>query len=800
MRGFCARLHTHLARHRLLTAFAALALWGGAALLALHMRVNNSSATFFPDEVPEMARMAAAMDMAPFSRLLFVDISDTGTKRDRGECLAATADAVMAELPENLAVRAGRPVPPDPERLLALLPSLLDAQALQTLRGAAEPRTVDDALLNARRTLAGLWGAAAASWLRADPLHLKTLIFSRLPAPPSRALPDPALGYPLSRDGRHLLLVLRPRHSIHDVEHAVTLMDALRAALDRHLKPGMRALIVGGHRHTAANTNTIRADVQRIVLLSMLGFVATYLLLVRSLGAIWLLLTPLAAVSVASGGMALLWPVVSGLALGFGASVLGIAEDYAVHMHFALRNGEGTENVLDMLSVPLFQALLINASGFAVLLFSGIPAVRQLAAFALLTLAAGFLLAVTVLPLCPWFDRPLLRRSPSTPPLSPGEPAPRRVLSAAVVLFALCAGLFHLTQVDVSPRGLGADMAAMQADAEQLRTVWGDGEGENGRMLVMQGRSLAEVLARTREAVALLRQRDPGNRLDTLTDLLPAPETAQANRERWAEFASGPGRVLPRELAEAGGRYGFTPDAFAPFLRLLHEPPVPLTPETLRSAGLGDLVDTFLRQDEKDTQMLVLGRKPFDLSALPPELREHLTELSPERLESTLLGLLNREKLLLPTVWIVCCLLIYLCFRNIWQTLLAALPPLCSLACILGWMVLTGTSLNLAALAALPLVMGLATDHGVMVTHDLAHGKELGIHRAVLVSSLTALTGMGLLALAEHPALKAMGQVIFLGLLVEVPAALWLLPRLCRMLVLRKKHDEAVQSPGTGRL
>lgn len=784
MRGFCARLHDYLFRHRLLAAVLILVFWTGAALLALHMRVDNSSAAFFPDEAPEMTRMAEAMDMAPFSRLLFVDISSVRAGHgDNGERLATVADAVATDLPEALAVRAGRPVLPDPERLLALLPSLLDAQALQTLRGATEARAVDEALLTVRLSLGGL-GGATASWLRADPLNLKALLLSRLPAPPARALPDPALGYPLSWDGRHLLLVLRPRHSIHDVEHAVELMDALHASLDRHLEPGMRALIVGGHRHTAANTRTIRVDVQRIVLLSMFGFAVTYLLLVRSLGAVWLLLTPLAAVSIASGGMALLWPVVSGLALGFGASVLGIAEDYAVHMHFALRSGEGTENVLNMISLPLFQALLINASGFAVLLFSGIPAVRQLAAFALLTLAAGFLLAVTVLPLCPWFDRPRLRRRPAAPSLQPGEPVPRRVLCAAGILAALCAGLFHLARVDVSPRGLGADMAAMQADAEQLRTVWGDGEGADGRMLVVQGRDLAEVLERTREVVTLLRQRDPDNIPDTLTDLLPAPETVLANRERWTTFAAGPGRTLARELAETGGRHGFTPDAFAPFFRLLREPPVPLTPEALRAAGLGDLVDTFLRQDGEKSQMLILGRKPFDLAGLPPELRDHLTELSPETLELTLLGLLGREKLLLPAVWIVCCLLIYLCFRNPWQTLLAALPPLCSLACILGWMALTGTPLNLAALAALPLIMGLATDHGVMVVHDLTHGKELGIHRAVLVSSLTALTGMGLLALAVHPALKAMGQVIFLGLLVEVPAVLWLLPRLCRPRVL----------------
>ena len=96
-------------------------------------------------------------------------------------------------------------------------------------------------------------------------------------------------------------------------------------------------------------------------------------------------------------------------------------------------------------------------------------------------------------------------------------------------------------------------------------------------------------------------------------------------------------------------------------------------------------------------------------------------------------------------------------------------------------MAFTDTPLTLAGMAALPLVLGLAADHGIMVTHDLAHGMELGVERAVLVASLTALAGMGLLALARHPALNAMGEVIFLGLLVEVPAALWLLPRVCRV-------------------
>ena len=88
------------------------------------------------------------------------------------------------------------------------------------------------------------------------------------------------------------------------------------------------------------------------------------------------------------------------------------ADDYAVHMHMALRcargRGESTRSVLDALALPLFQAFLLNAAGFAVLLFSGIPALRHVAGFALLTLGTGLMWALLILPLCPGFDRPPL--------------------------------------------------------------------------------------------------------------------------------------------------------------------------------------------------------------------------------------------------------------------------------------------------------------------------------------------------------------------------------------------------------
>jgi|GEM_PF-1354709 len=771
-----ARIHIWIRQHKRQSFLLAALCWGAMALVATRMHTDASSMAFFPDAAPEIRQMAEALDVSPASRLLFINISTT--RLDGKYALARTADAVLNDVPADLAERAGMFTMPDPGKLLTLLPFLTDAAALEFFLSATREEHVDAAIHAAHNSLNSLFSSATLAWLRADPLAFRQVLLSRLPALEADLLPDPLLGYPVSQDGRNLLLMLRPKHSLHDVRAAVRLMDSVQEALQAHMQPDMHSLVVGGHRHSAANTQVIEHDVTRILILSLSGFVLIYLLLVRSKGAFWLLLVPVFAATVALGGMTLFVPVLSALALGFGASVLGIADDYAVHMHFALRSGRDPGAVLQMIAVPLFQGYLINAVGFVVLLLSGIPAIRQLAGLALLAISVGFVLAVTILPVSSSFAKPVLQSSQYIS--APRRPVAWRVVVTVAVLLALCCVFFANIRVDVSPRTMGADMAQLQEDASRLQSIWGSQDKE---MLVVQAQGRETALSLARDTVALLRQQEPENTISTLTDIWPSPEQRRENLHRWTEFVREHGEELKARVRAAARKYGFTEDAFAPFEQILALPETELTPELFRAAGLGILLDTFLHESAQGsgkTTVLLPTREKFDISRLPQQLRAHVLALSPEALETAMMKQFNQEKRLVPLAWLACFSLLFICFRNIRSALLASLPPLCSITCILAWMAFTGTPLTLAAMAALPLVLGLAANHGIMVTHDLAHGIDIGLRRAILVASLTALTSMGLLALAHHPALKALGQVIFLGLLVEIPASLWLLPRLCR--------------------
>ena len=770
-----------LFRHRVLVITIWLGLIVLAACMTFSLKPDTGNAAFFPDSSSEAAAMVRDMDVPPFSRLLFIDLSTSGGSSP--EQLAAAADAIVQALPADLAVRAGAdPQLSTPEAFLSLLPST-SAWNLRELEGLAGPDVIRKTVRDIRHRLEGLW--VPIRWVQADPFSLLSALNRLVPAQGAFPTQDPVLGYPFDASRTHLLLIVRPIHDMRDIEQAGRLMDVLHAAL-QNLPPDMTARIVGGHRHSAENARTIFHDIDRIVLLSLIGFAAVYLLLVRSPAALWILAAPAIAALLAGAGMSLVWANASGLALGFGASVLGLAEDYAVHVHFALRGNEPPRSVLPRLTSPLVQALLMNCIGFSVLLFSGIPAVRQLAGFAMMTLVGGLLAALCLLPLLPWHRRVFFSPPVKTGPQQCRVPDLKKVIPCVGILLAVCAAGFSRVPVDVSPRTLGANMAAMEADAAALEQVWGG--AMHSTAFVVHGQTPDAALEQAAALAGYLRAQDDGTVL-TITDLLPPRKDAEQRVAEWNRWARETEPLLRERLVGIAREEGFSATAFEPFLAWLATPQQPGTPDSLRRAGLGELADTFIRTDGGETRVLVLARTPSAAglarngigNAEVPALR-NVVVLSPERLESTLRQAFVSERHLLPAVIILCSAMLFVLLRKIPPFLLVAVPPLSSLAAVLCWMMLSHRPLTLASIAALPLMVSLAIDHGLIMTHDLMHGTSFGVERAMTVSTLTSIMGMGMLALADHPALHDMGCIILIGLLVEWGTAHCLLPRLCSRL------------------
>ena len=145
-----------------------------------------------------------------------------------------------------------------------------------------------------------------------------------------------------------------------------------------------------------------------------------------------------------------------------------------------------------------------------------------------------------------------------------------RWLAVAIIVLSIVAMVIarnvrfdgDITRLD----GAGASVAQAEADFQKMWKVSG---GELA-MLAVNGRTREEAAQRSDEVYALVSATLGDGKLVSLSQFWPSEQTRHTNLERWQAFWN-PQRVaeLRRDLAIAGERFGFAPDAFDPFFQSL---------------------------------------------------------------------------------------------------------------------------------------------------------------------------------------------------------------------------------------
>ena len=130
-------------------------------------------------------------------------------------------------------------------------------------------------------------------------------------------------------------------------------------------------------------------------------------------------------------------------------------------------------------------------------------------------------------------------------------------------------------------------------------------------------------------------------------------------------------------------------------------------------------------------------------------------------------------------------LMLYILLTRKRDVFLVLIPLLMAAVITGGISVLAGLPLNFANVIALPLLLGIGVDSGIHIIHrfrtDLPDGKNIlatSSARAVVVSSLTTMGGVGNLALSPHAGTASMGMLLTLGIGVTLACMLLVLPAL----------------------
>ncbi|MSR56177.1 MAG: hypothetical protein EXS05_00650 [Planctomycetaceae bacterium] len=147
------------------------------------------------------------------------------------------------------------------------------------------------------------------------------------------------------------------------------------------------------------------------------------------------------------------------------------------------------------------------------------------------------------------------------------------------------------------------------------------------------------------------------------------------------------------------------------------------------------------------------------------------------------------------------CILLWIDFRNLLDSLLALVPPLAGAALMFGLLALLHVDLNPANLIVLPLVIGLGVDGGVHVVHDYRSQQGLyapsaSVINAIIVNATTTMVGFGSMMIAAHRGLYSLGLVVTIGVGTCLVVAVILLPAMLTV-ISRWRHQSVVSTVPT---
>ena len=639
--------------------------------------------------------------------------------------------------------------PPRPDQTLAPYRYRLLPQSLADLEAPAWRQ----------RGLSRLFSPGIDADLRHDPFGLLDgWLGERFSGP--LTWQDGAPGVTASGKRWHLLSA-RLAGNPYDMSLQQTLTATLSTFETAH--PELQVLRAGLVFHAAAGAQQGKREVTTIGLGSLIGILLLLGWVFRRPGILASLLLTISAGTLFA--LPLTWwlfGTLSLLTLAFGASLIGIAIDYALHLQCArqLHPKRSLTRLWPGLRLGLISSLL----AYLMQLATPLPGLHQMATFAALGLLGAWLTTRLWLPLLPQRPHPATARIAARLDRC-RLPRRSRPYWAVLGLVGVAAVVLIATRLTTSDdlRSFNPSPAALIDQQRQVQALL-ERPGSQ-RYLIATARTPAAVLERLEQLDNNLAALVEQDRLGTYQHIAQNVPSTAAQDANLARVRTAYRQALPSLLDAAGLPAELNQVIAAP----LNSVPY-LTPAAWLAspAGAADSA-LWLNDNATPAALVLLGdvqpqavQELKALAAASPRLHyhdriaalsaqfTHLREQMSLWLGFALLGLLA--------------IFIWRYRQRAWRVLL---PPVGAFIITLGVFAATGVSLTLFHLLGLLLVLGIGLDAGIFSTE---HPDDPAAWLAISLSCASSLLAFGLLAFSATPALHFLGTTCLTGL-----TASWLL-------------------------
>ena len=534
-------------------------------------------------------------------------------------------------------------------------------------------------------------------------------------------------GYILTADKRMGLAFYESPYGSTETQRNAALLDSLQAVTDQlSAVSGCQLRWLGAPVVAVGNARRIKTDTLFCIALSLV-LISLLLLYAfpRKRDILLILLSVSFGWLFGMAALRLYTPAISAIVLGIGSVLIGIAVNYPLHLLVHQRYTSSVRQTLSEVLSPLIVGNITTIGAFLTLLPLRAEALRELGLFASAMLLGTIIFCVLVLPHFMSAEPTPVREFRLVDSRKSRVDSRKSIVKssiALILLLSLAAGLYLV--LDPQPR-FDSDLSHINYMTRQQR----------------QDFAYFESLSPTSDAPAYL---------------APEARTELARRANlwqhyWAEHdADSVVRMIQSQAAEVG----FQPQAFAPFYQVLTDwqPTEPMTTDELGALWPG-------RFDSRT-------------------LNEHLTA-----------GLSSHFDYIGLCCSLIVFLFLWLSFRNVWLALIAFAPMALSWIWILAIMQLLGIQFNIVTIILATFIFGQGDDYTIFVVEGLLYEHRTGramlpqYRQSIFLSALIMLVGIGVLILAQHPAMHMLGAVTLIGMGTVVLMALTIPPLLFHALL-----------------
>jgi predicted exporter len=576
-----------------------------------------------------------------------------------------------------------------------------------------------------------------------------------------------------SSDLRRALLVAETQAAGFDMESQEQLQGKIREAFRPVTGTSTGAapvqLVMTGPSVIAVEMRqTIQDDVWRLSLFATL-LVTTFLFVsYGSISVLALSLLPLTSAILAGiVAVGLVFGFIHGMTLAFGITLLGVVDDYPIHLFSHLTKESRAPTVMKEIWPTMRLGVVATALGFSALLLSGFPGLSQLGLFAMVGLFTAASVTRWVLPHVIPIGFHTRREGLHVAHLFDALARARLVVPLVVVL-AIGSFIWSdtpLWEQDIA--NLNPISTEQKVRDQALRNEIGG--PDVGDLIVVEGSSEEEALQRS-ETLALaldsLVEKGELAGYDLAARYLPSRKTQQARQ------ASLPDReTLERNLTSAGKGLPYKPGLFQPFLdatgKAKTQEPVDL--QAFRGTALGLKLNSLLFMHEGRWVAVVPLRGVTDRQKfrglLTPWREQEVSYLDLKEESNRMVSVYRDETLRLLGWGVLSIGLVLLVGLRASVTVLRVMFPIGSAIVVVAALLhVLGERFSLFHLASFLLVIGLGLDYALFFNRR--HGALAERGRTVyglVVCSTTTILVFGVLALSQIPVLRAIGLTTALG-------------------------------------